>query len=162
MTDIDTLKALRERVRKAEGPLDYETAARIHALGEDAPFKRYTGIATGDAGEDEITYEIDKLYGRCSCSEFNLPDRSVDAALALVERLYPRCTKQLVEGDGFEEHEGKWVYMASLWPPFMPGENWNEQIVEVHVASLALALICAALSARIAELEGAAAKEAVE
>jgi len=70
------------KLEAATGPLDNPTVAEILATVRGKQIRSWS-IATGDAGEDEMQiYCTDGTVIRCS--EFDYPDRSIDAALALV------------------------------------------------------------------------------
>lgn len=95
------LEALRERVRVATGPLDWQDAVRLALLNH-----RYVGSLEGphrgDDGGDEYSARVttgDDVPRTIYPPERNLPDRSLDAALGLVERMLPGEVELYLGGD---------------------------------------------------------------
>jgi hypothetical protein len=132
MTGIDTLKSLRERCRVAEKADREIDVAILRMLG-------YTW-----RGMDYWHHDDKRIW---KGSTFFTG--SVDAALALVERLLP--------GWCYSVHRNEDGHFGSVWAPGQGGGpgSWVVEMFDEKAVNPALALICAALSAKIAEMEGA-------
>lgn len=86
--DLAILRNLLARLETAAGPLDSETACRLHALGAGR-FMHYLNSTVADGGGVEHVYEVDAAWRIRRVEERDLPDRSLDAAVALMERVLP-------------------------------------------------------------------------
>ncbi len=86
------LSELLAKVQAASGPLDNRTALEIHVMGW-GKLTDFTPVVDRDEyGGWALTYQVDAKGGgrqKCTMPEDRLPDRSIDAALALVERVLP-------------------------------------------------------------------------
>jgi hypothetical protein len=87
---VSDLAGLIELVEKAEDELVPENALRILAMGQGKFVCTYLPHR-GDDGSDEYTMLVDQKNGRVRVHvpERDLPDRSTDAAVALLERVLP-------------------------------------------------------------------------
>jgi hypothetical protein len=164
-TDIETLKALRERCREAKEAsreIDFRIA---YALGW-----RFNGFRDGGKADwlsDENFADLDRMGGHWRQPDGRFADisesfdgrkwpdppewsDSVDAARALVERLLPGwVVAQLGQNDD-----------KTWWVELRQGYRTSyDNVAHWMSATPALALIAAALSARIAEMESAAPKD---
>lgn len=112
MADISSLLS---RVRSASGRLDEDTLAHIIALGEGKVLDKWD-IVTGDDGSDEFQVHFSDGSWRFAEYRSRCPDVSIDAAVALVERVLP----DVLYGWGWsitkdDEHfQGPTVYHASV------------------------------------------------
>lgn len=98
MTDLTDLTALADRLRGLSEP-DDQLGAELAMLGQ-GQVVHIEGPHTGDSDEDEYTVLLDAPDGqrkRVYVSVNDMPDRSVDAALALCERLFPGHKRTMTE-----------------------------------------------------------------
>lgn len=151
---LDALSDLLTRVEKAEGSLADDDLGRIICAALGKPFHS-TEISCGDDGSDDLTvyHAVDDYVWRSY--RHRAPDVSLDAALALVERVLPG-----------------WAHVLSWWPPSEsetgftrctlggPGYITDETTSDTFEVTLdgdkpkhALALLAALLKALISQRE---------
>lgn len=134
--DLAHLRALRDRLGAAKGgdpSLDVRITA---ALAEP-----------GEWSEDDIEYACKDPRRTCDPKPYT---SSIDAALALVERVLPgACVEVTVNGTA---QDGRKVAQAFIW---LDAEDHGEYGECWQAANGSLAILSALLSAQIAELEAA-------
>ncbi len=90
-------KDLLGNVELADGSLDPKISIALWALGKE-PVEKISGPHRGDDGGDE--YTVDLPHYRFHVNESDFPDRSVDAALAVLDRVLPGWDFGLDRDDG--------------------------------------------------------------
>lgn len=120
-----TISSLLSRVRAASGRLDENTLAHIIALGEGKVLDKWD-IVTGDDGSDDFQVHFSDGSWRFGEYRSRCPDVSIDAAVALVERVLPDANTVGVEKNpkratGYVArnyvHSGHWMREADAATP---------------------------------------------
>jgi hypothetical protein len=139
-----SLPELLERVKAASDRLDDATLARVLCAVQGVEYAHH-GIVCGDDGSDEL-YVIDKRNRRVETFARGgyrdlAPDSSIDAAVALIERVLPGWRKSVV----------------ILTPEPCQAYAWHPErgtigrVYRSSAPTAPLALISALLGAKIAE-----------
>lgn len=137
-TTLERLEGLRARVEAATDGLDDETLGRLLCAVHGVPFGS-VDICCGDDGSDEFNvYPAGRHTFQFGGYRHRMPDRSLDAALALVERVLPGWEWSIV-GPGL----GMRPFVRLFSHPH------GEEQPEADGATQPLAIISALLSALI-------------
>lgn len=150
---MSDLMELLERVKTATGPLDNRTALELHVLGYGKLTNFEPVVDRDEYGGWALTYQMDAKGGgrqKCTMPEDRLPDRNIDAAIALVERKLPGWAWYVQKIEGVPSRAPIKDCEADLWVPGAKDAEivWDgPRRFRADGATVPLAIIAALLSA---------------